>query len=432
MALIQACPENQNEVIEASRKLGCSYDKYGNNQYLCLPNEEKTSLIEFCSDGVMGIRDKGICLEVKEGYLMQHNCNNFSDGCPETEFYDYDFYKYPACQNINTELHCYVADPLCGPKPSPFLEESFNFYPIVYTLGGLLFFATICIIVWCRWRRNCRKENPKAENDAEMKFLSNDPKAANDAEMEFLQKEQLAQTVPNKTNTNTFNDESRQFNTPQEEYSRESTDGGLQTTRDQPNPKTFQATAPGSPQMAHSRYPSGVNEITVKKGKAISLSSADEKASSPKSNVCSTCSVPIRGSYVSALNKTWCPEHFVCHERSCGQNLLNNGFVEKDGALYCEKDYEQRFAPTCARCRNTIKETYLIAIQNTYHPDCFKCFNCWQPIDNNHFYLEDDRVYCEKDWRQMFQTCNICKRLIEDGDLFAVINGNKIHVKCHN
>lgn len=52
--------------------------------------------------------------------------------------------------------------------------------------------------------------------------------------------------------------------------------------------------APGSPQMAHSRYPSGVNEITVKKGKAISLSSADEKASSPKSNVCSTCSVPIR------------------------------------------------------------------------------------------------------------------------------------------
>lgn len=59
MALIQACPENQNEVIEASRKLGCSYDKYGNNQYLCLPNEEKTSLIEFCSDGVMGIRDKG-------------------------------------------------------------------------------------------------------------------------------------------------------------------------------------------------------------------------------------------------------------------------------------------------------------------------------------------------------------------------------------
>lgn len=59
MALIKACPDNQNEVIEASRKLGCGYDKYGNNQYLCLPNEEKTSLIEVCSDGVMGIRDKG-------------------------------------------------------------------------------------------------------------------------------------------------------------------------------------------------------------------------------------------------------------------------------------------------------------------------------------------------------------------------------------
>lgn len=52
--------------------------------------------------------------------------------------------------------------------------------------------------------------------------------------------------------------------------------------------------APESPQMAHSRYPSLVFEITVKKGKAISISSADEKASSPKSKVCSTCSVPIR------------------------------------------------------------------------------------------------------------------------------------------
>lgn len=416
MALIQACPENQNEVIEASKKLGCGYDKYGNNQYLCLPNKEKTSLIEFCSDGVMGIRDKGICLEANEGNVMQHNCHNFSDGCPDTEFYDYDFYKYPACQNINTELHCYVADPLCGPKP--FLEGSFNFYPIGYALGGLLFFTIICIIAWCCWRRNCRKENPKAENDAEMECLSN---------------EQQAQTVPTKTNTDTFNAECRQFNTPQEEYSRESTNGALQTVRDQPNtPKTLQATASGSPQMAHSKHSTRVNEITVKKGKAISLSGADEKASSPKSKVCSTCSVRIRGSYVSALNKTWCPEHFVCHEDSCGQNLLNNGFVEKDGALYCEKDYEQRFAPTCATCGNTIKDIYLIAIKKPYHPDCFKCYKCWQPIDNNHFYIEDRRPYCEKDWRQMFRTCNICKRLIEDGDVFVVDKGNKIHDKCHN
>lgn len=27
-----------------------------------------------------------------------------------------------------------------------------------------------------------------------------------------------------------------------------------------------------------------------------------------------------------------------------------------DGALYCEKDYEQRFAPTCAKCVKAIKE----------------------------------------------------------------------------
>lgn len=104
MALIQACPENQNEVIEASKKLGCGYDKYGNNQYLCLPNKEKTSLIEFCSDGVMGIRDKGksgfskvlkksrtlIIVQVKEFFK---NANSFeSKSNTQISFHDIMMY----------------------------------------------------------------------------------------------------------------------------------------------------------------------------------------------------------------------------------------------------------------------------------------------------------------------------------------------------
>lgn len=53
------CPKNRTEVIDASTKLGCGNDKYGNNQYLCLSNKEKTSLVELCFDGVMGIQKKG-------------------------------------------------------------------------------------------------------------------------------------------------------------------------------------------------------------------------------------------------------------------------------------------------------------------------------------------------------------------------------------
>ena len=50
---------NQTDFDEASKRLGCGNDLYGNNQYMCLPNVEKTALIEFCHDDIMGIHEEG-------------------------------------------------------------------------------------------------------------------------------------------------------------------------------------------------------------------------------------------------------------------------------------------------------------------------------------------------------------------------------------
>lgn len=57
--ITKKCPKNQAEAYQASNRIGCSYDKYGNNQYLCLPNKDKASLVEFCNKGVMGLTEKG-------------------------------------------------------------------------------------------------------------------------------------------------------------------------------------------------------------------------------------------------------------------------------------------------------------------------------------------------------------------------------------
>lgn len=53
-----------------------------------------------------------------------------------------------------------------------------------------------------------------------------------------------------------------------------------------------------------------------------------------------------------ALNKCWCPKHFVCAKCNC--ELVNVGFVELNGKIYCEKDYEANFAPRCAKCSAAI------------------------------------------------------------------------------
>lgn len=59
IALVNDCPKIEQDVIQASKRLGCGNDIYGNNQYLCLPNKNKTSLVEFCFQGFMGIVEKG-------------------------------------------------------------------------------------------------------------------------------------------------------------------------------------------------------------------------------------------------------------------------------------------------------------------------------------------------------------------------------------
>lgn len=66
MALTSQCPKNKTEVYEASKGIGCGVDDYGNNRYMCLPNEKKSSLVEFCFNGVMGIEEKGKQIEIKK------------------------------------------------------------------------------------------------------------------------------------------------------------------------------------------------------------------------------------------------------------------------------------------------------------------------------------------------------------------------------
>lgn len=57
---VTECPKSESEVKEASDRLRCGNDTYGNNQYMCLRSRYNIHyLLEFCYDGEMGIVDKG-------------------------------------------------------------------------------------------------------------------------------------------------------------------------------------------------------------------------------------------------------------------------------------------------------------------------------------------------------------------------------------
>ena len=59
MAYVEKCPNTLAAVNASSKQLNCGNDTYGNNLYMCLPNVEKSSLVEFCYDGIMGIQKEG-------------------------------------------------------------------------------------------------------------------------------------------------------------------------------------------------------------------------------------------------------------------------------------------------------------------------------------------------------------------------------------
>ena len=62
MARVDVCPENLTTITKASKKLGCDKDEYGNDQYICLPTVDMSSLVEFCYNGIMGYNKKGTCM----------------------------------------------------------------------------------------------------------------------------------------------------------------------------------------------------------------------------------------------------------------------------------------------------------------------------------------------------------------------------------
>uniref|UniRef100_A0A0B7ADR3 PDZ and LIM domain protein Zasp n=1 Tax=Arion vulgaris TaxID=1028688 RepID=A0A0B7ADR3_9EUPU len=177
--------------------------------------------------------------------------------------------------------------------------------------------------------------------------------------------------------------------------------------------------------------PTGVGATRGKKGDA-----AMNPAMLPAAGripVCSGCNMPVRGPFVTALGKCWCPDHFICANPQCGTKLLDIGFVEEGGQLYCERDYAIHFAPHCDRCGQAVIGECVNAMQKSFHPHCFLCAQCHKPIGGTKFHIEDGKYYCEADWAAMFQTiCAGCDFPIEPGDRWVEALGRNFHSECFN
>ncbi|XP_062611902.1 uncharacterized protein LOC134273715, partial [Saccostrea cucullata] len=92
--IVSSCPLNKTEYTTSATRLGCGVDENGRSQYVCVPNNERSSLVEFCYQSTVGFYEKGNCIEVHEsGNLDQTSSMNFTYGCPSQHFFLSDIYK---------------------------------------------------------------------------------------------------------------------------------------------------------------------------------------------------------------------------------------------------------------------------------------------------------------------------------------------------
>ncbi|GMS96516.1 hypothetical protein PENTCL1PPCAC_18691 [Pristionchus entomophagus] len=156
-----------------------------------------------------------------------------------------------------------------------------------------------------------------------------------------------------------------------------------------------------------------------------------EPAAGERVPFCESCRGAIRGPFVLANGKAWCPEHFICSNRTCARKLLECGFVEENGQKFCETCFEKNIAPKCAKCATAIVSDCLNALSKKWHPACFTCAHCQAPFGNAAFYLEQGAPYCEKDWNMLFTTkCVSCRFPIEAGDRWVEALGSAYHSNC--
>ncbi|XP_055083295.1 actin-binding LIM protein 1 isoform X7 [Periophthalmus magnuspinnatus] len=110
------------------------------------------------------------------------------------------------------------------------------------------------------------------------------------------------------------------------------------------------------------------------------------------SSNCAGCGRDIKnGQALLALDRQW---HLGCFKCKACSKVLTGEYISKDGAPYCEKDYQIHFGVRCEACHQFITGKVLEAGDKHYHPSCARCSRCNQMFtEGEEMYLQGSTVW---------------------------------------
>lgn len=184
----------------------------------------------------------------------------------------------------------------------------------------------------------------------------------------------------------------------------------------------------------------------------------------PNHFVCATCSKSLlEEKYYENDNLPFCEEHLMCfacnkqvkeeemsrihsrvYHKAClkcclchislsinQRDSVKKRVFFKDNNMYCEDDYLDVFSRRCTACGKHIQGECVSANEESFHPECLKCFVCEKSLDS--YICVNGYLLCEQHARfpLPFPHCSVCSTVIEEEEhIISTIGGHKMHSKC--
>jgi paxillin len=143
---------------------------------------------------------------------------------------------------------------------------------------------------------------------------------------------------------------------------------------------------------------------------------------------CAKCARPVVSDGLRACGAVWHKECFCCV--TCGVEFADGKFMERDGQPYCEQHFLEMFGQRCGGCGLVIRDKYLQAMDQSWHPDCFVCGECGCGFDDGAYFTHESKPYCREHFGSLFcERCPGCSEPIIDGTTIK-IGDEKWHQDC--
>eukprot|EP01098_Paradermamoeba_levis_P009277 TRINITY_DN3848_c0_g1_i1.p1 TRINITY_DN3848_c0_g1~~TRINITY_DN3848_c0_g1_i1.p1 ORF type:complete len:190 (+),score=19.22 TRINITY_DN3848_c0_g1_i1:115-684(+) len=147
--------------------------------------------------------------------------------------------------------------------------------------------------------------------------------------------------------------------------------------------------------------------------------------------ICQGCGEEITDIVLVAFGLTYHNYHLGC--KVCGKDFSDGGRVEEgqDGFAYCTPCFVEAWAPRCGTCSKSIIGPMVSALNKNYHKECFVCFKCKKPFPGGTFFPwgqgNNIDAYCEHDFFEVQGLiCFECKRPIAGGTAIT-FEGRRYH-----